>query len=230
MIWFGNGGGVAQERYEEILRARGFEILAGDDRLPLPSNPLTYSSRTRLLAARKTVGRATIDIELQETRSYNSAGLAGLARITGPGVAGEGQLRPRPVWGIWRMTTSGPKFLTYVLLFFLLVGVWAVMLPGILLFYFIARAQLRRQGLEPRPELTSDAVRRRYQVWSLDATAARVALPAALQEAIGATSWCGVCEVRDGGILLDGAFGYSRGDLFAELLTTCEKVAAVVRG
>lgn len=219
---------MTHERYEKVLHERGFEIVAGDDRLPVPTHPLVLGLRTRLLSARKRVGQATLDIELQDTRSMNSAALAGTARITGPAIAGEGQLRPRPVWGIWRLLTSGPKILTYVLLFFLVLGVWVVMLPGILLVWLASRGALRRQGLEPRPALIDPAARGHYNVWSRDPEAARAALPAARQAAIGATSWCGICEVRDGMVVLDCPFGYTRDDLFAEFLTACENVAETI--
>lgn len=214
--------------YEKMMRDRGFELTTSE-LLPTPAVPAGLGFRALLVTGRRTIGPTTIEVQLQETNSVNGAGLTAVARIVDPSIAGEGQLRPRPVWGTFKALTSGPKIVTYLLVFFLLAGVWAVMLPGMLLMWWMYRRTLAKQGLEQFSDLVARSARGRFAVWGKDRGAAKTAMTDSLQSALASTPWYGVCEVNPGAILLDTPFGYTRSDIFAAFLGTTLSAAESIR-
>lgn len=181
------------------------------------------------MTGRRTIGSTTIELQLEETNSVNGVGLTAAARIVDPSIAGEGQLRSRPVWGAFKALTSGPKIVTYLLVFFLVAGVWAVMLPGMLLVWWMYRRTLASQGLTEFADLVTSSARSRFAVWGKERDAAKAAITDSLQNTLASSPWYGVCEVRPGEILLDTPFGYTRSDIFAEFLGTTLSAAESIR-
>jgi hypothetical protein len=208
---------MATTDYENLLRARGFELTTSE-LLPAPAMPVGFGVRTPLATGRRTIGSTTIELQLQQTRTSKSVGLAAAARIIDPRIAGQGQLRLRPVWGTIKSLMSGPKAATYLLIAFLFAGVWIVMLPGMLLVWWIMRRALARQGLMEFRDLVAASARARYAVWGKERGATKTAITSSLQSALASSSWYGICEVNPGEILLDTPFGYTRTDIFTMFL------------
>src|SRR5690349_2014350 len=152
---------MATADYEKLMRDRGFEPTTSE-LLPIPAVPAGLGFRTPLATAKRTIGSTTIMLQLQETKSANGAGLTATARILNPNIAGEGQLRPRPVWGTFKALTSGPKIATYLLMFFLIAGVWVIMLPGMFMVWLLFRRTLANQGLSEFADLATSSARGRF--------------------------------------------------------------------
>src|SRR5262249_49150498 len=156
-----------------------------------------YVSRTKLVTARKQIGAATAEVQLHYVRGYRSGGLQGVARLKGVPASGDATGTPNGWGGLYKGLTSGPKIAVAFLWRFMCVGVWVVMIPGILLVLLLGRAARSRAGVKRFDELISTASKRRL-IWGRDLEAARAALPPARQEAIAAAGFWGYAQVRDG--------------------------------
>lgn len=218
---------MAISDFDAVLRAKGFTRI-GDEMLPEVTLPLSRVSRAPVLTARKHLHGASLDVQLQRASSANSGGWLLVARLEHPSIRGEGMLRPRLWWGLWRMLASGPKIAVAILAALMCTGVIVVFLPGVLLMWLVRRTMLTRRGLSSWSDVVIPDASRRYLAWGTEREAARAALPPALQTALIAAGWFGQCEVRGGQILLEAPAGFGRVDLLRALVDAAERVAATL--
>lgn len=216
---------MAKEAYEKALVDAGFQLVDGAEALTPPYRPYGSVSRETLVAGRREVNGAVVEVQLQRTWVYNRSGMSGVARIKSPRFSGDGALQLSTPYSVIRAFISGPKLAVAILVPLMLAGVWAVMLPGIFLVWLITRAIVKRQGKQRFKTLEAPSTGWRYETWGTDLEAARTAWPAERQDVITAAQFPGFCDVKDGALMLSLQIGWGRVDLFQKLLTATAAAA-----
>jgi hypothetical protein len=181
--------------------------------------------RTVSLTARRGLGDARLEVQLQDARSFNYGGWVAAARLVHPAITGSALVTNRPLYGLFRSLTSGPTAAVAALFVFLIIGVWVVLLPGILLYWLLRRSQMKRLGLRALPDLATPASRRTIVVWATRDDLAGAAVPPSFLDAIATNGWFGTIEVHPGEVLFDRPFGYGRPELFDSFLDAALAVA-----
>ncbi|MBK7859427.1 MAG: hypothetical protein IPJ65_12550 [Archangiaceae bacterium] len=215
---------MAIDTYQDMLKERGYQIVQSDA-LPPPFMPgLIINTRTPLVTGTKQVGAATVELQLQRVVGYRSGGLAGVARVSGVADSGEAVLTPNLPWSLYKNFTSGPKITVVLLWFFMLLGVWVVMLPGMVLILAMARLARASTGVK-RFNQARAASALRFNLWGKSLDEVRSAMSTRIQDALMRAKFWGTAQVCDRQVRLDRFVGYGRYDLFCEVLDAADEVA-----
>jgi len=202
-------GRRGRNRAERVLIEHGFELVPLDG-LPAPQPELTRYWASRVVpesAARGRIAGKEVHCRVVLGLGTRSSGRVLVVSVPAPAVDGHASLRTVGRRGFVHMLGDLPAPLRILLTVLLVVGVWAILLPGMMFYSWLGRRRLQRMGFGRFPELAvSPRFAREFDLWGPSRAQVEQAFPHSFQQAVLDSGYWGVITASPGELAVEFTF------------------------